>query len=1802
MTDVLKFAQCALSRVRKASLMIALVIANMSGHAWAADAKPPHISVAAIACDSTCTTINGSPLSINVGRNFDFQVFNSNIPNGQNSGQFFSSGAQIGDAGWFVRIGATTFGPPTTQDPNPNSAMTGTLSAVAGAGTADDPLRVQVTGASLGTTGISASQTVSYINGRGYFTKTLALANTTASSVSTRVFFGSDIFLSSSDFGYPFREPISGAPGGQTSDRSYTILHVAKSPATSGWFAGGYSTVWSQISAGALSNSIQTTSIVDNGAALQWDVVIPANGSTSITTITTFGDIPAEVVGSAIVPASARLDVTQHFVVTGENLTSVTSVTLADCPLIGAFTIVSATRLEFDCKSTLPGKKALRLNGGLVTNGYVFVDHPARIGNPSTRGVPSINGVSLWNGNYFHEVTDISVPGRGIPFSLSRSFNSYYSDYEDKRGGVDNYKPWRFNWAVTLGYVPGTSNTQIFVEQADGSGKTFVQANATSWYPIDQGSFDKLEFSAATNRFSHYQRNGLVYEFEAIASGGKLKAVRDHNNNALNVGHDANARVATVTDTMNRVFTFSYYPTADARAGLLYRVTNADGQAIHGTGWYVEYDWTADAAPGTGLPRARLKTARNLRGFATTYTYQDYGTVGSVVGPRTFLSRITDPRAKNVINLTYVSTVYGNWGVNTLANHDGDTYTFNFCAKQSNATCAGVTTATQFETTITPPEGGLRYARFDTAGRATEFTDGNGKTSKTQPTPTATLTPQTYNLAALPVQRQSARGVAGSFGTTFQYTPDNAGTTAQVTDAENFSRQQTWASDSSLLAKNLYLPATSTSATGLPTGSSYDINTGNLTVRTDPGGATTRYQNYTNGQPGTILDQRNYARTLSFAATAETVYAGYLTQITHPATSAGMAIEKFEYDRLGRVVKYTDARGSVTTTVYNEMGQATSVTTNPVPADVTKQRIVSSSYDASNNLLQKVDARRQPTVFAYDNANRLQSTTMDLSVALGGPQQIKTQYAYDKLGRVKQVTNPRANVASTTFDAAGNVKTKKLDSLPSLPVTTYDYDEDNRVIKVTDPDARVTGTTYDKVGRVKTVTRTAIVSGVTQTNTIENEYDGDGRLSKVTDAKNKTRPKRYEYWNQFSGVGYAGRLARVYDGNTGPSGDTFASVGNYDEAGNPRLLRDPNQNFINIEYDSLNREIGRYFGNQNVKWTTQYDLSGNVVGRTAPGGLVTTYTYDLANQLKSVTLPGAASAITFDYDKNGNRTQMTDATGATVYDYDGANRLTKVTDPQAKVVQFAYDQSGNRAKVTYPHGQFVTYGYDQAERLNLVTPWVGGATSYTLDKSGRVIGAIMGNGTSMVMNYDEAGRLKLLDNQSPAVPGGFISHHALTLDPNGNIATAATTLPLELDVPASSTVMTHDFYANRLLTVNGQSVTHDPAFRVSNLLGDTYTYDGRDLITSVTGSIPASYTYNGLGHRVLSTIGGASKRYVFDPNPANPTMQNVLTETDSVGTSQRHYIYGYGLLAQVDSANTIKHYHFDPTGHTLALTNASGAITDAYAYTSYGTTTARGDTVNPYRYVGKYGVADDGNGLHHMRARYYRPDIARFLSLDALPGEVGESQSLNRYAYSASDPVGKIDPSGNIYLAAGSISASPVPYGGEPSSSACPMTDYQMPGNRDFYLYSQAVGSSRWFHGGLQTFKGKYYAADGRKPECAYDESRKLVTDSHPMAGCGGSANQYEVRPKWYMSFTGVWSFYMHTIHDDGGVVSVAGMRGALCSLSVERNRWNESGEDVGNQLFDLLHPSAPVAPTPSFFDGQRHRYPKDMIFAGVRG
>ena len=91
------------------------------------------------------------------------------------------------------------------------------------------------------------------------------------------------------------------------------------------------------------------------------------------------------------------------------------------------------------------------------------------------------------------------------------------------------------------------------------------------------------------------------------------------------------------------------------------------------------------------------------------------------------------------------------------------------------------------------------------------------------------------------------------------------------------------------------------------------------------------------------------------------------------------------------------------------------------------------------------------------------------------------------------------------------------------------------------------------------------------------------------------------------------------------------------------------------------------------------------------------------------------------------------------------------------------------------------------------------------------------------------------------------------------------------------------------------------------------------------------------------------------------------------------------------------------------MTNSTGGIVNQYSYGPYGERLAMSEgTHNPFGYVGRWGVMEEGDGLKYMRARFYDDTTGRFLNQDPLGFRAG----VNPYVSVSNDPVNLIDPLG----------------------------------------------------------------------------------------------------------------------------------------------------------------------------------------------
>jgi RHS repeat-associated protein len=200
----------------------------------------------------------------------------------------------------------------------------------------------------------------------------------------------------------------------------------------------------------------------------------------------------------------------------------------------------------------------------------------------------------------------------------------------------------------------------------------------------------------------------------------------------------------------------------------------------------------------------------------------------------------------------------------------------------------------------------------------------------------------------------------------------------------------------------------------------------------------------------------------------------------------------------------------------------------------------------------------------------------------------------------------------------------------------------------------------------------------------------------------------------------------------------------------------------------------------------------------------------------------------------------------------------------------------------------------------------------------------------------------------------------------------------------------------------------------------TFTWDswGR-LMQVVTDTDMITYTYNGDSVRVGKSVNGVPTAYLQDLSQGMPF---VIAST-SAGNTQR-FVYGLDLLATQDETNAWSFYHYDSLGNVRHMSNESGQGTIAYQYDAFGAVRNQvGNSDNPFTFAG--GQVDESINLLFLRARYYDPEIGRFLSTDPMPDVPGVNQTLNPYLYALNNPINAKDPSGKSSLDRSGYSRSP---------------------------------------------------------------------------------------------------------------------------------------------------------------------------------
>ena len=259
------------------------------------------------------------------------------------------------------------------------------------------------------------------------------------------------------------------------------------------------------------------------------------------------------------------------------------------------------------------------------------------------------------------------------------------------------------------------------------------------------------------------------------------------------------------------------------------------------------------------------------------------------------------------------------------------------------------------------------------------------------------------------------------------------------------------------------------------------------------------------------------------------------------------------------------------------------------------------------------------------------------------------------------------------------------------------------------------------------------------------------------------------------------------------------------------------------------------------------------------------------------------------------------------------------------------------------------------------------AATFAFDAAGSL--TTLGDGQTLT--YDTARQLST--STTPATDTTAAVTSSFTYDARGNRATTTT------DTPDAAGTITHTYnQANQLTTLTGVDGT-----------ATTYTYDASGLRASATTTTGTTVT---------------SEQYTWDTLAGIPELLTDATHA---------YLYGTTAapLAQYDLTDgTVDYLHSDLLGSIRTTTDTTGTVTSDADYDTYGQPLAV--TADPASAITRFGYAGeytDPTGYLYLRARYYDPVTAQFLTRDPL-----EATTNNPYGYTDGNPLQFVDPTGLI--------------------------------------------------------------------------------------------------------------------------------------------------------------------------------------------
>ena len=633
------------------------------------------------------------------------------------------------------------------------------------------------------------------------------------------------------------------------------------------------------------------------------------------------------------------------------------------------------------------------------------------------------------------------------------------------------------------------------------------------------------------------------------------------------------------------------------------------------------------------------------------------------------------------------------------------------------------------------------------------------------------------------------------------------------------------------------------------------------------------------------------------------------------AIGDGARTTTLAYAPNGQCTSVTDDLGRVTTFGYDTACRLTSV---GCPGEKSLRACV---LDAAGNALvltqtDRSDLGGAPQVFArtnvYDALNRCVRATDNAGNS--------SHCAYDSLGRIAVLFNPREYSIRCTYDLRGR-RTLAIGDLDGdgLPDLAHDISNasvwsssSDRLLATMDSHGNLTSYTYDSLGRCTQITGAdgthhSFVWG--PHSTLLQETDANGTVFNHTCDLNDRR------------------TASTIAAAAGVASTTTFEMFTYD--GLSRLVMASNNvSQIDFGYDSMgNVEKAKA---DCIAAVATFDSEGNRLSLTYPGGRALAFGYDALNQCTNIMEsgkalvscsyagPGRVARVAYG---NGTRTQITydglvgipNSAGdfghgrisGVTHGFSGATGAQKIAG-----VTLQWDRNGNktlRADMIFPpaipHTNELGLQYDAADRLIRASLISGSTllrdTFYGLDRMGNrtnVLGAMACSGNYFLDLSPPA--LDYQMNQYSATPCAARSY-----DSNGN-----------------------------LLSRGNQNYLYDCHSRLVLV----------QAVDPGTGALApvASYTYDALGRRASRTVyaGGLPPRttqFLFDGEDVIEEREGGVLRSATIWP----HMHQTATHIRVSATGERSYAHADDQGNVLVLTGANGAALERYDYDDYGAVT-----------------------------------------------------------------------------------------------------------------------------------------------------------------------------------------------------------------------------------------------------------------------